>query len=279
MNLTETAIQLEALRRTNHREDLFPAEGASPEGGPNSPPGVPYPEYEELIQKLGPSPTGTALLGFCQDGLPLLLDLASNSQGGLLLLDPQPDHIRALLTGIIASVIELSPPESIEIFLISPRLDQFPHPPEGAFAFRWADMRGRAAHSLLYEFLSAAGNQEYHQPDGRLRLLVLDEAHQFIPGLDRYTQDLLSWVAVNGPSQGCRVVASSLAIESGFLLPESFTTSCQVRVYGHHPGSPAASQATAPRIESPGQAGTGYFSINIAGESTPFWLPNPAAAA
>jgi hypothetical protein len=273
MNLTETAIQLEALRRTNHRADRFPAEA-----GTDSPPRISNPEYEEILQKLVPAPTGTALLGLCQDGLPLLLDLASNSPGGLLLLDPQPDRIRALLTGIIASVIHLSPPESIEIFLISPQLDQFPHPPEGAYVFRWADMRKKGAQELLYEFLSAAGNQEFTLPDNRLRLLLLDEAHQFLPILDRYTQDLLGWAATNGPQSGCRVVASALAVESGTLLPEAFLASFDVRVYGHPPDSRSSRLAPAPQIDPATHTREGYFSINIAGESTPFWLPSNTAS-
>jgi hypothetical protein len=268
MNLTATSLQLEMDRLTEADPQLivdFPIQ-------------LPGPGYDEIIDWLKPAPHGTALLGLCQDGLPLLIDLSGMEPGGLILLDRRSDKSRVLLNIILASAIQLSRPGSVEIALISPHLEKFPCPPEGAFAFSWAEPWERAALDLLQEHLAASGVHGVRPTDRIFRLLILDEVDRFLPYLDQMTRELLTWATLNGPAQGCRVIASAPS-NASFASPEPlapegmFLSSFTRRIQGHHPASRSSQDPLAPQIHPAVHARDGYFSINLAGESIPFWLP------
>lgn len=262
MNLTEIASQLEILRRTKRLPGVFQEANET----------IPGPGYEELMHWLSPAPTGTALLGLCEDGQPLLYDLAGSAPGGVLIMDTDASRSRALQALLIASVIHLGPYGSVEVVLISPNLDEYPYPPEGAYTFDWAHPGEPRALDLLYSFLAVSEDQDTTPDDGRLRLLIIDEAHLVIPPLDRYTQELLTWVAARGPEECCRVIAGSSARHSR-ELPDAFLSAFRSRIHGHHPASRSTRMPTAPQIEAAQNPSVGYYSIDLDGVSTSFWLP------
>jgi len=63
------------------------------------------------MERLGPVPPYSALIGMCEDGLPFLFDLDDPSAGSILMIGDENSGKTRLMQTILLSASALNPPE------------------------------------------------------------------------------------------------------------------------------------------------------------------------
>ena len=156
-------------------------------------------ELAAYIQSIQPIPYYTLLLGICQDGLPLLLDLEHYQSGPLLITGSHTNSMRAFMNSVLCSGRLINPPELVDYILITPNSSAFENeiiPSSPREILHPAD---RSAHELVMH-LSALVEQ---RNTGRQRGPTLILAIQDLDTLIRYmNQDVYAhflWLLREGP--------------------------------------------------------------------------------
>jgi hypothetical protein len=224
-------------------------------------------EYENILHWASPAPVGSALLGICPDGFPLLLKLCEPGTSGMLIQSRVPGPGRTLFSLILSSALYLNQSGTIQASLISPHLDEFSCPPNGAYEFSWAEAGEDKALALLFAFVAAVEDHWNGHPDGILRLLLLDEVDQIFPSLDPFSQEVLIWAASEGPGASCQVIAS-LTHGGENVLPRTFLDAFGLRIDDRIPVGGLPGQRT------PGpNSSQDYFTSDRSGNAIQFRLP------
>ena len=80
----------------------------------------PLPSLREMVNKFGPLPPFSAVVGICEDGLPFLFDLSDPTTGSVLINgDDSTGKVRLLKT-ILGSVSVLNHQDCVQFALITP---------------------------------------------------------------------------------------------------------------------------------------------------------------
>ncbi|NPV55489.1 MAG: hypothetical protein HPY76_02290 [Anaerolineae bacterium] len=188
------------------------------------------PPLREVCRDL---PTQTAILGVCEDGIPLLLDMHDPSPGSLLAIGESLAEVRGVLAQVAASVCLTSSCHQVQVTVISNDVPAWQKALAGAVAP--THMRGihspfsLEAREKVLE-LARLGNSRLL---GRLRqppiLLVLDDL-SWVRDADHEVQVYLRWLLQNGPEHMIWLLASLqewAALEMHSWLPHFGT-----RVFG-----------------------------------------------
>ena len=160
-----------------------PAARTEPAGGPAA-----SPRLNALLQGLVGLPSQTALLGVCDDDLPILLDLADPAPGALLVACDDREERMAALRTLVHTAAALNSPRNVQFLVLSSQPQEWQAWIDGLPAVRhclaiegledgscdrwllklstWADQRRTGSASgpavlLIVDDLSAATRLEY----------------------------------------------------------------------------------------------------------------------
>jgi hypothetical protein len=175
----------------------------------------------DLIARL-PLPQNSLILGVCDDGLPLVLELSDPSPGALLFLGDDVGGLQKHLQAILASICLLGDPKQVQIDLISPSPETFaaqklfPHVQkvhlpdhEEMFGllgclFELIEQRQRKDNSLTGKFL-----KEFLPANkGPVRILMIDQLDVLVEQLAPESLAYLRWLLRRGPAANVWVLAS-----------------------------------------------------------------------
>ena len=181
----------------------------------------PNTSLDALLERL-PLPQNSLILGVCDDGLPLVLELSDPSPGALLFLGDEVEGLRKHLQAVLASVCLLSDPKQVQVDIISPQPEvftaqkRFPHvqkihlPDQNEMfdllgcLFELIEQRQRKDNSLAGKFLK----EFLPSNKGPARILMIDQLDVLVEQLAPESLAYLRWLLRRGPAANVWVLAS-----------------------------------------------------------------------
>jgi hypothetical protein len=225
---------------------------------------------QEYIEAILPLPEMTILLGRCEDGLPLLMDLDDPSSGAMLINSRSKDQARYLLKSILTSAKLINPSNQVQYTLISSKPETFGNLIFQPHCHRKCHPNHRDAGQHILD-ISALVEQRY---SGRRRgpalLLAIDDLEAFERGsLDEEAFSHLQWIIHEGPSVGVwPIVTADIQIRGSFedQMIRQFGT--EIFDSNHYDSSHAFTHAG-----GDGSIRQPSFEVSIGGEALRFNVP------
>ena len=166
---------------------------------PPAPDGIYLPTLQELISKHGPFSPGCAILGVCEDGLPILLDLNQPTSGALVVSgDPHTGKTR-LLRSILASAGLMNSPFELQAWVYASQPEEYRHLVDSTLAPQVIQRRPQAIHQCIDQLLDLANQRLLDKRGGPTILFIVDDLADFICQLDDESYWAFEWIARIGP--------------------------------------------------------------------------------
>jgi hypothetical protein len=224
---------------------------------------------QELLDRLGPLPPCSALIGVCEDGLPFLLDLADPSSGSILVVADEHCGKTGLLRAILASASALNPPQHVSFTVLAPNPGEYEILLGQESCCGVLSAFDRAASELVVELAELAGQRINGRGRGPIEILVIDDLAAFVQNNDYEVNCYLKWLIAHGPRGAVWPIA---AIKTSQLwrirdgIYEAFGTFFAGRTSSYQLPTDASSLPA--RSEIPG-----VFTAQIGEEWMRFWVP------
>ncbi|HNB54560.1 MAG TPA: hypothetical protein PK530_21615, partial [Anaerolineales bacterium] len=199
--------------QTSPADDLEPEWELTENSRPHS--------VHDLIERLA-LPKNSLILGVCEDGLPLVLELSDPSPGALLFLGDEVEGMQKHLQAILSSICLMSDPKQVQVDIITPSPKTFapqkmyPHvqkthlPDQDEMyellgnLFGLVEQRQRKDNSLAGKWL----RDFLPLNKGPVRVLVIDQVDVLVEQLAPESLAYLRWLLRRGPAANVWVLAS-----------------------------------------------------------------------
>jgi hypothetical protein len=186
-----------------------------------------------MMAQLPHYPTETALLGMCDDGLPVLFDLTDPRPGPLLLTGDSGSGKTTLMQGLLRSLIAVNSQYEIKYALIPSKPDEwaaYENTTEHCFAFH--PQYDTAAGDTIIRLAEIADQRRVGKEMGASILLLIDDL-RFLSRADYDVRLNFEWLLKCGPELGVWPVVSlpSVAAREMSRVVSYFRT----RLIGHMP--------------------------------------------
>ncbi|MEK6221659.1 MAG: hypothetical protein N2D54_05375, partial [Chloroflexota bacterium] len=166
------------------------------------------PELSAVIEDNQPIPPYSVLLGICEDGLPLLLNLNSARAGGVLLLGDQGISNTYTLHQILYGATQIYTAQEIQIHLVSPHeltLVGLASIPQIKTCF---DPAHNYCDLLIDELVNLVDSRQGQIHTPPIHILAIDGLDILYKSIPVESQHQLEWLAKNGPEQGVFIFAT-----------------------------------------------------------------------
>jgi len=166
------------------------------------------PTLEEILDELDPLPAYSLLLGLCEDGLPLILDLTDPYCGSFLIAGDNDHTNFNILYSLLTSGYKINTPAEVNLHLISPRADElFELHKQPSFKICFDPARPECE-IVVEEMVNLV-----HQRQGTLdiqpiHILAIDRLDLLFQTLSPEAQRWFCWLQENGPEAGLWIFAS-----------------------------------------------------------------------
>lgn len=224
----------------------------------------------ELMDRLGPLPPCSALMGVCEDGLPFLLDLADPSPGSILVIADEGSGKTSLLRAILTSASALNRPEQVSFTLLTPIPGEFETLSDLDNCRAVLSAYDRTASELIVELSELTEQRKNMRNQGTVEILAIDDLAALVQNNDYEVNTRLRWLIAYGPQAAIWPIAT---IKTGQLwrirdgIYEAFGTTFVGRTSSSQ--LPSGLGSTTMRLEIPG-----VFTAPLGDEWIRFWIPN-----
>jgi hypothetical protein len=174
---------------------------------------VPY--LHEVIEELMPLPPYSMVLGVCEDGLPLLLDLTNPAPGQLALVSDNEFGNRELLRSVIQSVNLLNDPKQVSTHLITARPEYYPELSANGNHVRTYDPFHAESQILIEEVSNLVDARKAGMARRPVQVLAIDGLELLLSELDESQSEQLEWILKAGHHTQVWVVASIVSGTTG----------------------------------------------------------------
>lgn len=229
--------------------------------------------FDDLIDRHPYLPDLTAMLGICEDGLPVLLDLTDPKPGSLLVGSTHPEGVRQLLKLTILSTLARSRSSDLDVLIVSRVPEQWQSfcNLAGAQRIEVLPIYDRASSSAMLRYGRILDQRMNGRSRGGIHLLLVDD----LDGLNQLDFDVqinFQWLAKEGPAYQMWTLAGLQAeqVEQN----DRFLASFQTRVLGQVSDPFFATWLAA--AQPPDTAAfheTQQFCVQINRNWMTFWLP------
>lgn len=151
------------------------------------------------IQSIQPLPCYTLLLGICQDGLPLLLDLEHYQTGPLLITGSHSFSMRDFLISILASGRLINPPETVDYLLITPNASTFANELISSSSTAIQHPAGRSAHELIMSLSALVEQRNTGRQRGPTLILAIEDLDTLVRYMNQDVYAHFLWLLREGP--------------------------------------------------------------------------------
>jgi hypothetical protein len=181
---------------------------------------VPY--LHEVIEELMPLPPYSMVLGVCEDGLPLLLDLTNPGPGQILLLGDNEFGNRELLRSVIQSVSLLNDRKQASTHLITPRPEYYPELSANNNHVKTYDPFHPESQILIEEVSNLVDARKAGMARRPVQVLAIDGLELLLNELDESQNEQLEWILKAGHHAQVWVVASTVSGTAGQSSSDAF---------------------------------------------------------
>lgn len=222
-----------------------------------------------LLDRLSPLPAFTSVLGVCDDGMPLLFDLADGSPGSVLVLGDEGSGKVQLLHAILASASCLNPADRVVFHVITPNpgafesLLRFPNCQAVLSAYE------RDASELVFDLAALAEQRRTGRGKGGVELLAIHDLPAFVQHNDYEVNAYLRWLVSSGPDASIWTIAS-LKTPQSWRIDEDFLEAFGTKLTGCTASAQLGSGY--PDLPAPIQL-PGVFAVRLGDEWVRFWVP------
>lgn len=153
-----------------------------------------------IIEKYGPFPAYTTILGICSDGLPMILNLMHPAVGSFLILGDNPSGQSAFLQSVLQSGVRLNQPEQVSSVIISGDTETYSSLLRYKHCKRVIETsEHHAVYATLSELTGLLDKRRYHNSGGPAILLIIDElTHEMSDGSSKLSRMLYKLIK-HGP--------------------------------------------------------------------------------
>ena len=227
------------------------------------------PVQSRSLPNLGPLPRYSAIIGVCEDGLPLLFDLSNPVAGCILILGGAHTGKGQLLKSILLSAALLNPPRDVNYYIVTP------HPGNYSDLAVYDHCSGiyssyeRASRELIIELAAIAEQRKSGRHMGAMIVLAIDDLYTFIKDREFEVDLHLKWLLKHGPNNGVWCIAT-LQTESISKLRSEHIISFKTRLIANsyplalEPGNKLPPQNPYPDT----------FKTQVGSQSIQFWIPD-----
>jgi hypothetical protein len=232
----------------------------------------PLPSLENLFQELAPIPAYTVMIGACDDGSPILLDLTNPASGSLLLTGEASCGKTRLLTSMVQSACMVTSPRYLRTVGITSSLLEWHPIANNPHSYKWASTHSLEAAAIIRELARISEQRRIGRDNGKILILVIDELAELIETLDAESMDRLVWLITNGPACGTWTLASvetRQAPENSQVI-RAFGT----RLYGYSSSVQMGEDHTGnPKEFVSGLIAGAQFCVKVEDNWLRFWIP------
>ena len=160
-----------------------------------------------------PLPLPSIILGVCEDGLPLLVDLSDPTPGSILVMGDEVAGNRQQLRAILISAARLNQANNVRVDVISTHPQDFSTESKS----RSAQVPSAGKTFELLSELYALAEARVTKGTGKtpVRLIAIDELDILLAQLDEQSQSYFRWLIRRGPEVGVWIVATIGAKQTG----------------------------------------------------------------
>jgi hypothetical protein len=183
------------------------------------------PLLDEVLENLQPLPAYSLLLGLCEDGLPVILDLTDPSAGGFLISGDNGFVNSTLLYSILTTACKVNTVEEVNLHLISPHADdliELHRQPHCKISF---DPSRPECEIVIEEMVNLVHHRQGSGEIQPIHILAIDGLDLLFQTLSLEAQSWFKWLLQFGPEVGVWIFAtieSSCVNNAHYGMIESF---------------------------------------------------------
>ena len=162
------------------------------------------PTLKSVLAELEPLPSQSVVIGACDDGLPILMDMSNPLAGSILIIADAHSGKAGLLASILNSASATNPPRSLRISFISSRPTQLSNIARLPHTY----MPG-SSEATIDEFCAVADDRHASGIKGPAILLAIDDLPQLVSHLEPEMVEKLAWLVKNGPAMQVKIIATT----------------------------------------------------------------------
>ncbi len=187
------------------------------------------PDFEQLMKKLDPIWGRQMLVGYCRDGLPLLLDLDHPQTTPVLIVNSELQSPDNLLKGMILSAMRLNAAVVEGVVVITNCFEKYDFLQQAGMQHVLQLIEDGGVVSLMDAVLQFISHVRGHAQ--RKMLLVLDDLEALTQELHPEELERLLWIVQQGKTAGVITIAVSRRAAGSQQLAIAFPFGCLIN--GH----------------------------------------------
>jgi hypothetical protein len=229
---------------------------------------------QALLADLGPISQPSIIIGACEDGLPVVIDLAHSRAGSILILSGPRSGKTALLLSILTSTCQINTPRKARFACLSSKLQEFEPVLAEPHCYRFSVPYESQAAEIVHELADLASQRKLGKGLGPAILLGIDDLDECLGSLNEEDGQRLIWLIKEGPASQVWTLATldtSRAGRQSQSLADFFGTWLIGQI------EPAHQQFLSSRIHEarPEQLICGaQFCVLFENEWIRFWIPS-----
>lgn len=190
------------------------------------------PRLDEVLALAGELPDYSIVLGACEDGLPVTLDLTNPAPGSLLICGGAGSGMTHLLQSILVSATRLNPAYRVAFNLLASQPGEYQGLGELDACQVLLPADGDASGEVILELTDIAEQRRREPLSGSILLLGIDDLVTCLQAIDENTFNHLYWLIRHGPRSRVWTIATLPAGQAD-LVDVRFLSAFRTRLVGH----------------------------------------------
>lgn len=222
---------------------------------------------KSFLNEIEPLPHHSVVIGACDDGLPVLMDLSNPRAGSILIIADPCSGKTGLLTSILSSACTTNPARSLRVTCLSSKPAQLDGIARLPHAYQL-----RSPEDTLTEYIRIVEERTASSKSGPAILLAIDDLPDLISRLDRVQLEQLIWLIRQGPAVQVRVIATAESEKLSFLGEQVIDTFGAWLVGKMDSPQDGTNLALIPKETSRNLKPGSQFCVYFENDWVPFWV-------
>jgi hypothetical protein len=226
-------------------------------------------DQSSVLSHFQPLPPYSTVLGICNDGLPLLLDLSDPNPGAILITGLQHSGKMRLLRSILLSACNLNTSDQLYFYLVTPNPGLNHDIGNLDNCYGVYSSYDRTACELVVDLAALAEQRKSGRHLGTKCILAIDNLYELIKHQDFEVINHLKWLFRYGANNGIWVI-STLESERSYLIEDGLLSQQKTHIVAGNDTRllPEYSQQSQSSQELQG------YRTRVGMEWVDFWLPS-----